>query len=239
MKKLISKVLVIMILVVIAIPLKSNAGFQANKGGTSYTIIGSIYANHLFEGIRKMETEGGTLGLKAALAATTYLEEGEGNGLDCHMAKNTEWGTAAMLAASIYGAAPSGQSNATTTGNDSGIWHMSNGNENGGSGSKGRELVAGIFDTTNQYISMIKNADSRYYDLYKYSTSKAGDATTETSNWKGATDAEFISSNYPIFQRDFKGLFGFGSHGGHYTGSNTKYDTYAGTRAAVVCGKDL
>ena len=240
MKKLIRKILVIMALAVIAIPLTSNAGFQSNKGGTSYTVTNSIYANVLFDGIRKMETEGGTLGLTADLQPTTYLDT-TGNGLDCHMAKNTEWGTAAMLAASIYGEAPSGQSEESTTGNDSGIFQMANGNGLGGKNSKGHELVAGIFNTSSQYISTIKNADQRYYDLYTDSTSKPGDATTETSGWKGATQSAFVGGSYSIFQRDYKGLFGFYHHSGSdWDGFITNYSgTYAGARAVVVCGEGL
>ena len=153
MKKLISKILIIMVLAVMLIPLKSNAGLQANKNGTSYTITDTIYANDLFIGIRNMETEGGTLGLSAKIQATTYLEEVEegktGNGLDCQMAKNTEWGTAAMLAASIYGTAPNGQSEESTTGNDSGIFEMTNGDGLTVSRSKGHELVAGIWNVVS------------------------------------------------------------------------------------------
>ena len=221
MKKLISKILVIMALAVMAMPLTSNAGFQANKGGTSYKTGGTIYANHLFEGIRNMEKAGGTLGLNAQLGETTYLDT-TNNGLDCHMAKNTEWGTAAMLATSIYGEVPADASK-SISGNDSGIFEMIN----------GYELVAGIGTESTSYMTTIKSADKRYYDLYESSVSKPGDATTETANWKSSSGTTFPSSSYPMFVRNYSGLFGFGNHDGGGSGH------YASARAVVVCGAGL
>ena len=243
MKKLISKILIIMALAIMTMPLASNAGFQANKGGTSYKTSSSIYANHLFEGIRNMETAGGTLGLNAKLVATTYLEEGEGNGLDCHMAKNTEWGAAAMLSASIYGVAPEGNSALSTTGNDSGIFQMADGS-GFGSTAKGYELVAGFLSSASStYMSTIKNAAPRYYDSYATSTSKPGDATTETATWKKAGASTFPTSpNYPMFCRNYDGgLFGFNDYNGGGISNNgynlTRYDCSA--RAVVVCSAGL
>ncbi len=227
MKKLISKILVIMALAVMAMPLTSNAGFQANKGGKSYTTSDTIFANDLFIGIRNMEKEGGTLGLTAKIQTSSYLEEGDGNGLDCHMAKNTEWGTAAMLATSIYGEVPADASK-SISGNDSGIFEMIN----------GYELVAGIGTESTSYMTTIKSADKRYYDLYESSVSKPGDATTETANWKSSSGTTFPSSSYPMFVRNYSGLFGFSNHDGRdYYNYFSSY--YASARAVVVCGAGL
>lgn len=195
MKKLIRKMIIIMIFTIAIMPLKSNAGFEANKGGTSYM----ANANDFFNGIREMEKEGGTLGLNAELEETSYLDTTK-NGLDCHMVKNTEWGTVAMLAASIYGKAPEGTSDLSTTENESGVFQMADNK---------RENVAGIYDTTSSYINKLRSANSRYCDLYTNLISKPGDATTETSLWKEATYADFITTKYIIFGRSADSLFGF------------------------------
>lgn len=234
-KKIIQTIFIMMILSII-IPIKVNAGFQANKGGTSHktsTRIG-IYAIHLFTGIRQMESQGGTLGLSATLAETTYLEEGSGNGIDCHMVKNTEWGTAAMLSASQFGNAPIGESDDSTTGNSSGIYQMAN--------KDGYELATGIYNASNNYMGAIKMADSRYYNLYMTNTTSAsiaGDATTETFGWKGGNGDSLPNGNYPIICRNYRGIFGVyatnGSDQSNY-GSNA---FAASTRAVVVCGEGL
>ena len=158
------------------------------------------------------------LGLNATIDGTTFLDSSN-NGLDIHMAKNTEWGTAAMLAASSYGIAPSGNSFASTTGNATGIYQMANGLY---------EYVAGIWDTSNSYMSKIKTADSRYYDLYSSATAKVGDATLETKYWKGANRASFVSASNPIFVRSNSSLFGFDN------GNGNSYSS-SGSRAVVVC----
>ncbi len=234
MKKLISKILVIMALAVMAMPLTSNAGFQANKGGKSYTTSDTIFANDLFIGIRNMEKEGGTLGLTAKIQTSSYLEEGDGNGLDCHMAKNTEWGTAAMLATSIYGEVPA-EASKSISGNDSGIFQMAD---------SSCELVSGFFSSaTSNMMSTIKNADPRYYDSYTDSkTSKPGDAMNETAVWKGANGWSFqYSDGDPMFCRNYSSkLFGFFNHDGAIHGYNGGGITiYTSARAVVVCGAGL
>ena len=126
-----------------------------------------------------MEAEGGTLGKNANIDMSengSYLDSSN-NGIDVHMAKNTEWGTAAMLSASAYGEAPTGRSNASTTGNATGIYQMADSNY---------ECVAGIYNTTNQNMSKIKAAEGRYRDEYTESSTefaKAGDAI-KLKGWK-------------------------------------------------------
>lgn len=215
-------IMVIMLFTVIMLPLKSNAGYQAKKGGTSKT---NATANDFFIGIRNMEKEGGTLGLNANIDETTYLDNSE-NGLDCHMAKNTEWGTVAMLSASLYGTAPSGKSNASTTGNDSGVFQMADAT---------REYVAGLWDVTNEYMGKIRGANSRYYDLYTSAVSKPGDAITECNGWKGASGST-LNQVHSMFFRNYSALFGWGCYNGD---KSTAYVTDYTSRAVVVCGDKL
>lgn len=190
------------ILTVFMLTGKVNAAVQSRPGVTS---LKNITANDFFVKIRQMEVEGGTLGKKAQLDSTTYLDSSN-NGVDVHMAKNTEWGAAAMLAASPYGSAPSGQSDASTTGNATGIYQMADGTW---------EYVAGIYNTTNTtYMSKLKNADSRYVDLYTGEVAKRGDATLETQNWKNSSIASFATSGYPIFIRSGRALFSYNSSNG-------------------------
>ena len=195
-----------------------NAAVQSRPNVKSLT---STTANDFFEKIRKMEAEGGTLGKSANIQETTYLDTSN-NGVDVHMAKNTEWGAAAMLAASAYGSAPSGKSDATTTGNATGIYQMADGTF---------EYVAGIYDTSNQYMSKLKTADDRYVDKYTDNVSKRGDATLETKGWKNSSSA-FVSSSSPVFVRSYTALFGVSSDVG-YSGSLN------GSRAVLCVGSGL
>ena len=175
---------------------KVEASLQAKPGVTSLV---NQTANQFFEKIRLMEAKGGTLGLDANIDSTTYLDSSN-NGVDVHMAKNTEWGTAAMLAASIYGEAPIGKSDATTTGNSTGIYQMADGTY---------EYVAGIYNTSDSDMNKIKGADERYRNLYVSTTSITGDATTETEGWRLASKSGFVVYSLPIFLRSFNGLFSY------------------------------
>ena len=160
-KKILIIIMIAAILSIIAMPNRAHAGLQANKGGTSLV---NTTANNFFIAIRKMETQYGTLGKNAILDTTTYLDSTE-NGIDCHMALNTEFGTAGILAYSEYGTIPT-KSNDTTTGNASGIYQLGYGRN---------EYVAGIYSSTNYSTKIIGNADSRYYNKYASSTSIQGD----------------------------------------------------------------
>ena len=198
---------------------KVNAAVQSRPGVTS---LKNTTANDFFVKIRQMEVEGGTLGKKAQLDSTTYLDSSN-NGVDVHMAKNTEWGAAAMLAASPYGSAPSGRSDASTTGNATGIFQMADGTY---------EYVAGIYNTSNDYMSKLKNADSRYVNIYTGEIAKRGDATLETKNWKGSSGANFVTSGYPMFRRSFNALFGYDSNSGNSNGN-------VSSRAVLCVGSGL
>lgn len=202
----------------------AEAGLQARPGAKS---LASQTAYDFFRRIRGMEKEGGTLGLKAQIDETSFLDSSK-NGLDIHMAKNTEWGTAAMLAASIYGSAPSGKSDESTTGNKTGIYQMAD---------NLWEYAIGIYSDANQHTEKIKNADPRYYDLYtstkKEDAYKLGDATYETNGWKNAEYKGFIdNSSYRIFMRGMNGIFSVDGRAGT---SNWQYLS----RAVIVCGPEL
>ena len=223
MKRILNKIIIITIFLSIWMTGTVNAaGYQANKNTKSKV---STTANDFFEGIRNMEAAGGTLGTEAVIDINggQYTDSSE-NGIDCHMALNTEWGTVAMLAASAYGVAPNGKSDDSTTGNASGVYQMADGTS---------EFVAGIFKTGNSNISKIFNADAIYRNLYKEKVSKSGDATLETQKWKGASYANFLEDDVnPVFLRDNGGLFGFSAtFGGTHV--------MIGSRAVVVCGSGL
>ena len=198
---------------------KVSAAVQSRPGVTS---LKNTTANDFFVKIRQMEVEGGTLGKKAQLDSTTYLDSSN-NGIDVHMAKNTEWGAAAMLAASPYGSAPSGRSDASTTGNATGIFQMADGTY---------EYVAGIYNTSNDYMSKLKNADSRYVNIYTGEVAKRGDATLETKNWKSSSRANFVNSSYPIFTRSYSALFGYNNDDGNSI-------SYISSRAVMCVGSGL
>ena len=184
MKNKVKNILILMaiaIISIIAMPNKSNAGLQANKGGTSLV---NTTANNFFKAIRRMETQYGTLGKNAQLN-DKYVDTSD-NGIDCHMALNTEFGTAGILSYSKYGSVPKSSSD-TTTGNASGIYQL---------GYEKCEYVAGIGTSTNTYMNVIANADSRYYNKYTAYTGVAGDGMGKfgnTVNWP--------SSSNPILKR--------------------------------------
>lgn len=215
MKK--KKLMMVIMALMLIITAKSTYAMQSRPDGTSKT---NVYANYFFTEIRKMEST--VLGLPTNFDTTTWLDS-SGNGVDVHMAKNTEWGTAAMLSASAYGTAPSGQSSATTTGNATGVYQMADGIW---------EYVAGIWDASNDYMSNIRGANSRYYDLYTNQTSISGDATTETAGWKGASLRNFINGSQPVFIRCWAALFGY------YNGYGV-HDSGGSSRSVLVVGAGL
>lgn len=214
MKNKVKNILILMaiaIISIIAMPNKSNAGLQANKGGTSLV---STTANDFFKAIRRMETQYGTLGKNAQLN-DKYVDT-SANGIDCHMALNTEFGTAGILSYSKYGSIPTTSSD-TTTGNASGIYQL---------GYRKYEYVAGIGTSTNIYMNVIANADSRYYNKYT-SYSIAGDGMGKFGN-----TVHWPSLSYPVLVRSSMGVL----YSDNYEGNA---DSIRGSRAVVVCGAGL
>ena len=147
---------------------------------------------------------------------TTYVDS-TGNGIDSHMALNTEFGTAGILAYSEYGTIPT-NSKDTTTGNASGIYQLGYGKY---------EYVAGIYSSTNSDTNIIEKADGRYYNKYASSTSIPGDGM-EILGFRSSYPKY---SGRPIIRR--------GSSTGGIDPANGNSSSYDGCRAVVVCGAGL
>ena len=234
MKKYFNKKLILSIIIVLAIIL-INGNVHAVGGQASGT--SSLYSktvSYFFELIRAMESPTGTLGVDSNINTTTYVDSSS-NGIDCHLEKNTEYGTITLLAASEYGNAKSTDSASTAIG-ATGVFQMNNGN---------REYVANTWSsaengtaTTNSYNGALTSADARYVNKY-YGTKDdftsrgyviKGDGLIQTDGWGGNTN--FVTSSYPVFYRGYIGLFGSYYFNGY---SNSYY----GARAVVVCGSGL
>ncbi len=211
----------LVLIAIFAFPNVVKAGFQS-KPGSALT---SKTADYFFEGCRKMEAKGGVLGLSESINSTTYIGT-TGNGIDAHMALNTEWGTIALLTNSAYGVGVGikGSNNSkTSTDNATGVYGLANGTY---------EYVASTYSgTTSSYNEKMRGADARYFSSYSSSTPKAGDAL-QCTNWLSASDALWTSASYPVFRRGYYGLFGFSFESG---GGSSSY----GSRAVVVCGAGL
>lgn len=221
-KKLLVVFAVVLITTVIA-PIRSNAGLQANKGGTSLTY---TTASQFFDGMRKMETKYGTLG-KEAVLNDKYLDT-TNNGIDVHMALNTEWGTVALLTDSAFGVGKgiSGENNKTSTGNESGVYGLANGISEY---TATFVINAGGINDDNRKIG---NADNRYFNNYWGIDKKTGDAF-ECVRWLGGTYYNNnVNANNFVFKRNFGGIFGYDTDSGRI------YSSF-GSRAVVVCGENL
>lgn len=235
MIKIINKIKIIMgvaLLGMLIMPLTVKAGYQANKGGYSKYDT----ANNHFVAIRNMES--GVLNKTMTLETPSYKDT-SGNGIDCHMAKNTEWGTAAMLAVSAYGGNPSAKDD-TTTKNLSGIYYMVGGSGFYSNTNNRYEYVAGIHsDGSNSSMTTIKAADQRYYDSYTDSSSSyhKGDATRELG-W--IISGNWVSSSKPVFYWGYDSYkFGFSCDSGWNSGYGSSSQCSYGARAVVVCGEGL
>lgn len=218
-KKLLVVFAVALITTVIA-PIRSNAGLQANKGGTSLV---RTTASQFFDGMRKMETKYGTLG-KEAVLNDKYLDT-TNNGIDVHMALNTEWGTVALLTDSAFGVGKGIEgtdNNITSTGNESGVYGLANGIS---------EYTATIMSNHGNVTDneKIVNSDERYFN--NCDSGKSGDALN-CSGWLGTNTYSTTSYSYIIYMRGIYGMFGFDS-------SNGGSSQYSGSRAVVVCGENL
>lgn len=223
------KILIIMIaamLSLIAMPNRAHAGLQANKGGTSLV---KVTANGFFVSMRRMESQYGTLGKSAVFDQTTYVDS-TGNGIDSHMALNTEFGTAGILAYSEYGTIPT-NSKDTTTGNASGIYQL---------GYENAEYVAGIYSKNSDYIKVIENADERYFNIYSSGNSIKGDGMESLgfrANYPGSTGS-------PTLIRSLSGVLYSRSYNYSSNPIDRTYGTGVGgpnisSRAVVVCGAGL
>lgn len=221
-KKLLVVFAVVLIATVIA-PIRSNAGLQANKGGTSLV---DTTASQFFDGMRKMETKYGTLG-KEAVLNDKYLDT-TNNGIDVHMALNTEWGTVALLTDSAFGVGKgiAGTSNnSTSTGNESGVYNLAYENH---------EYTATYYSygSLRDCNEKIGNADGRYFNFYSSSMSERSGDALNCFCWLRTSYGSKIGDYNIIYSRGYNGLFGFGAGQGVST-------TYMTSRAVVVCGENL
>ena len=219
-------IIFIAIISIIAMPNKTNAGLQANKGGTS---LDTTTVSAFFTGMRRMETQYGTLG-KNAVLNEKFLDTTE-NGIDSHMILNTEWGTVALLTDSIFGVGTgiSGSNNdATSTGNASGVYNLAN--------EKFEYTATTCDETSNNYNKIMVEADARYFNHYSY-TNKIqelpGDAVDCRQWLSGANSNYYVTTSSPTqIRSNGKTLFGLSNSTGFAAGG-------CGTRAVVVCGEGL
>ena len=220
-KKMMLVSMLIVMVAILIIPGKVHAAYQSKPGNA----LTSRTADQFFEGCRNMEVSGGVLGLSETLETTTYKGTSN-NGIDVHMALNTEWGTVALLTDSAYGIGKdiSGANNTkTSTGNATGVCKLANGTY---------EYVASTYNgTSSQYNTKLRSADARYFNSYSSNTSKAGDALN-CANWLSASTAYWTAASAPVFARGCYGLFGFSNNLGNSSSSG-------GSRAIVVCGAGL
>lgn len=227
MKKYFSKKLFLSIIVVLAILFMHKNVYAVGGQASGTSSLDYKTVSYFFELIRAMETSTGTLGKSSNINTDTYVDN-SGNGIDCHLEKNTEYGTITLLAASEYGNATSTDSASTGLGS-TGVFQMNNGYS---------EYVANTYSsekdgtpTTNDYNGALTRADSRYVNKYYGSKhSITGDGLIETDGAGGGTT--FVTSSSPVFIRGYIGFFGYNIDGGI-----GYWDKSA--RAVVVCGSGL
>lgn len=227
MKRYFSKKLFLSIIVVLAILFMHKNVYAVGGQASSTSSLYDKTVSYFFELIRAMETPTGTLGKNSNINTETYVDS-LGNGIDCHLEKNTEYGTITLLAASEYGNATSTDSASTGLGS-TGVFQMNNGKY---------ENVANTYSSekdgtpiTSSYNGALIRADSRYVNKYYGSKhSITGDGLIETDGWGGSTT--FVYSSWPLFYRGCYGLFG-------YDNTNGRNISSMSTRAVVVCGSGL
>lgn len=223
------KIKILAIICALAMATNVHAALQSRPGVDAK----NASVSDFFKLIREMEATGGVMGLNANFArnSTTgeYEETTETNSVDVHMCKNTEWGAAAMLASSDYGAGNNNITNtydktnktygvtASTTGDMTGVFGMYG-------GSAFEEYVAGAIiskmNSSDSYCGYLTKAAPRYMDSYMEGTSYQdlsryipGDATYEMKTFRGGTSV-FIYNTDPIFVRGGSGMLASSSENG-------------------------
>lgn len=216
------------LLAMLLMPIKTHAAaLQANGSGSS-----TKKWEEWISGIRKMESQGGTLGLTGSSSLAQELENGkvkDSNNLDIHMQKNTEYGAMVLLSASSYGKPTpvhitTDGSLSTTTGNKSGVYMSLN-----------KEMVSA--SDGNIENKVWKSAQLKYKNLYtgNYSTSaKSGDAIL---NWHGNTQSTWGmgTSGSIVIRKYSDSVFSYFFRS-NYHESNIETGTHA-SRAVVVVGE--
>lgn len=233
MKRFMKNKLIIFTIIIVAILLNAKNVYAIGGQASAWNSYTSSNVSYLFELIRAMETPTGTLGVNSRINTENYVDS-SGNGIDCHLAKSTEYGTAMLLSRSEFGR----------------ISYASEGN----SCAKGNTGVVGLFADTTQYAATIYSetinsepkensqngalirADERYVNRY-YGTLNdyvnrgyiiRGDALLEDTVHT-SSNIVFPSLNNPIVFRCHERHGGFGA-------SDT---SSRNARAVVVCGQGL
>ena len=210
----------IILIMMLALPTMVQAGFQSKEDAKLLSRLPDMF----FEGCRNMEADGGVLGLSENIQKTTYLGT-TNNGIDAHMALNTEWGTIALLTDSAYGIGKDiagTNSTKTSTGNKTGIYNLVD---------DILEFTATTYpNTKSEYNEKIRNSNGRYFNNYDVVT-RTGDAL-ECVKWLSTTETSKVGVGYPVYVRGKKGLFGYDYFYGNWSYSYT-------SRAVVVCGTGL
>ena len=183
------------------------------------------YETNWMSNIRSMEKSGEAMGLSETLNSDLTASS-DSNGIDVHMMKSTEYGAIAILSASGYGNPQKLQNSTekTTTGNKTGVYF---------SGANWEWVAGGLQG------SIFGGVNSKYYDSYTgaQASAKVGDAlgTSGTTNpgcagWHSASYAYWVNGSDRCFERDFGGLFSFGSGNA---------DSSYLARGVAVCGAGL
>lgn len=182
----------------------------------------TIAPNEAFNICRKMESE--YLGMyfddtkiTASSGAYSYgIYATDNNNIDTHLMKNSEWGAAAYLSHSKYGAGVTNISKSKSyyinensskeyscTNNYTGIYGL-----NGGT----YEVVAAGSNIVNYFN--LENKSTKYATVYSTENKIYGDAIKETSGWNGndtnsITELIARGGNYKITGENNTGLFSY------------------------------
>ena len=244
-KIMISFLIIVMLFSTLLLSAVDASSYQS-RPNTTYV---NTTANNFAVNIRKMEADGGTLGMEATIDETTLLQTNETNGVDVHMIKNTEWGTVEMLTCSVYGSSTS-TTTESSTGNASGVYQLSGYRNVTGSASSTKcyyydyEYTAGVFNgATNNYMSILATADSRYVNKYNCSSIRGdgydlGTISFPTNALPVAIRGGQIGSGViPNLKNSsqYNGNYQYDFKGGNY--SNIPYYYFFYSRACLVVGE--
>lgn len=211
----------ILIVLIIIPPQRTYAALQSNPS-THYKY--EKNPTTWMSQIRYMEAANNAMGLSEQFNSDLTTKEGtESNNIDVHMMRSTEYGAIAILAVSGYGNGATMQETTikSTTGNVTGVYYTTR---------------AGNYNTYAEYVAgglagyIFSGVNTRYYDAYSGNNGavKRGDAMD--LKWQGTFNADWISSSYPYFKRNYDGYFGFRDE-------NASRSYFS--RGVAVCGAGL
>ncbi len=234
-----NKIIVTIVLMLVTILLligNTNAAYQSIPTGEGVKAQPGTW----MEEIRKMEGSGQGMGLNETINTSTCLATSASNNIDVHMLKNTEYGAIVLLGASDYGKQGAGNVRymdtgltttsgtdvkASSTGNVYGIYELGYYNMN--IAYKQYEWTAGGGS------DFLRSIAPRYINRYSIAegSARSGDATVETKNWMGSSNANWLYGSGYGFNRGYNGAF---SYSGNDSAGNNNY-----CRAGVVVGAGL